>query len=59
MYHIDHLMSKFGRPSISPENFVKMSNDILSAGRPNISNGINWGENSYKLKEKILKHISS
>jgi len=54
MYHIDHLRSKAGRPSVSYSQFVYDSNRMLKSTKPYKKNHRDWGHNKRQLKEVVI-----
>jgi len=53
MYHVDHLMSKAGRPSVNFLQFVKNCNYMIRTGRPYKTNSKDWGLAERRLKEVV------
>lgn len=54
MYHVDHHMSKFGRPSMAQDNYIKLISSILSTkGANSVNNPHTWGHSKLNLKETI------
>lgn len=54
MFHIDHLMGKFGRPSMKLNKVIGIANDIIRKRKPQLLNSGSWGQKDLKLKEIIL-----
>lgn len=54
MYHIDHQMSKFGRPAMKQIELIKIINGIIMTNMPYLPNRRNWGQNKSKLDEKNI-----
>lgn len=57
MYHIDHLMSKMGRPSVNYFDFVRNCNSMLRTKKPYKRNSANWGHRNIKLKEFVIPSV--
>jgi hypothetical protein len=54
MYHLDHYMSKLGRPSMTQDNYTRLINSVLSTKRMSKDNLPTWGHGNLKLKETSI-----
>jgi hypothetical protein len=54
MYHVDHYMSKLGRPSMTQDNYTRLINSVLSTKRMSKDNLPTWGHGNLKLKETSI-----
>lgn len=59
IYHIDHQMSKFGRPSMSLNSLIRKCNYMISTHKVIIENATNWGQFDQKLREVKINSLLS